>query len=204
MKNVYIVYMSDEELKKNHNKFNLENIEEIAWQCGYGSLEYAKSKNFLSDEQSKLFEDGTIVQYDEFLHVTNDNKYSIERSRTIKYNKEKMQYVEDIEEENNIKYKIKYRLIDLNTCVRYKIIQDEFVDNVVDATIIIRKNDKKNILWTGNGSNGKSTLCYFDLCMTMTDDAKKLQKNATQILKQFCDVTYEDNDNLFLNIKFEK
>jgi len=57
-----------------------------------------------------------------------------------------------------IEYKIKYRLVDKTTCIKYKTIQiDENCNKVMDATIIV-KIDTKFKWWTGHGSNGKSVL----------------------------------------------
>lgn len=46
MKNIDVIYMSDDKLKQLFGKVDFENIEEIKWNCGYGSLEYAKIKEF--------------------------------------------------------------------------------------------------------------------------------------------------------------
>lgn len=189
--------MSDDEIGEVSKQFNntIVEIETIEWQCRYGSLENAKSKNFLCDTESQLFDDGDVVQYHWLLLTTPDKKYSVERKRRIIYDEEKMQCLKYIEEDG-ITYKIQYRLIDSETCIRYKIV--DYDQKIVDASIIVRY-PKKIILWTGNGSNGKNVWCDIALCMT--DNAREIQNRANEIVKQQYKVIYEDNYSIFFEHK---
>lgn len=102
-------------------------------------------------------------------------------------------------EENNVIYKIQYRLVDSKTCLRYKTIEIDNKTKVIDVSIIVR-HENKFILWTGNGSNGKSTIPYYmNMSLCMTNKAKEFQNEANEILKQQYNIIYKDNDSVFLN-----